>query len=172
MLRPLDVGVLLYLSVHPRESFAAMAEMLGISKSTAHGSVQRLVQSRLVSRVNDATALVALGPTVDFVRYGVPYAYAPRTVPRARGVMTGLGALPLSGYRLDLDPAPLVWPSTLGATMGVGVEPLIPAAPDLPNRDARLYELFALVDALRVGDAREREVAREEIARAFQRIPQ
>lgn len=172
MLRPTDVGVLLYLALHPRDSFAAMAEMLGVSKSTAHGAVQRLSASKLVSRVSDAMALVAIGPTLEFVRHGVPYVFVPKTVPRARGVRTGLGALALTSFRAEVDAAPLVWASTLGDSFGVGIEPLVPAAPYLPHRDRRLYELLALVDALRVGDAREREIARNEIGLALEHLPQ
>jgi len=40
-----------------------------------------------------------------------------------------------------------------------GVEPLIPAAASFAEHAPRLYDLLALVDAIRLGTARDREVA-------------
>jgi hypothetical protein len=49
-----------------------------------------------------------------------------------------------------------VWPDASGEKLGYGVEPLHPSAPTAVRRDARLYEVLALIDALREGRARER----------------
>jgi len=37
--------------------------------------------------------------------------------------------------------------------------PLYPSVPEAANKDEKLYELLALADALRVGRAREKELA-------------
>jgi hypothetical protein len=89
----------------------------------------------------------------------VPYAFPAETVPRARGFPTGFSAPPLRSEGPD-DALAMVWPSRLGSSVGIGVHPLGPAAPEISFRDPRLYRLLALVDALRLGDAREREIAR------------
>lgn len=170
MLRPSDIASLLYLRLHPADPYSAMAERLGISKSTAHDSVRRLVRSRLAHESKRATALVADGPALDFLIFGVPYAFVPDTVPEARGVQTGLRALDVSSSGGVFSSAlALVWPSKLGEARGVGVEPLVPAAPDLPFRDPALYRMLAIVDALRLGDAREREAARDALHVEFRR---
>lgn len=161
MLQPSDIASLLYLRLHPADPYSAMAERLGISKSTAHESVRRLVRNRLAHESREAMAVVAEGPAMDFLAFGVPYTFAPDTVPDARGVATGLRVLAAreaSGMSAALA---LVWPSKLGDARGIGVPPLVPAAPDLPHRDPPLYRMLALVDALRLGDARERGVARD-----------
>jgi DNA-binding NarL/FixJ family response regulator len=41
--------------------------------------------------------------------------------------------------------------------------PLYPSVPSAARRDARLYELLVLVDAIRAGQAREREIAEREL---------
>lgn len=171
MLRPSDIASLLYLRIHPADSYGAMAERLGISKSTAHGGVQRLVRNRLAHASDRAMATVADGPTLDFLSFGVPYAFAPDTVPDARGVLTGLRALDGDHASAMSGALPIVWPSRLGDARGVGVAPLVPAAPDLPHREPQLYRLLAIVDALRIGDAREREVARQLLRDEFKRLP-
>ena len=59
--------------------------------------------------------------------------------------------------------ADFVWPHPNGSVRGVGVEPLHPAVPFAAMQDARLYEMLALFDALRVGKARERGMALERL---------
>ena len=54
---------------------------------------------------------------------------------------------------------PLVWPHPEGEVRGESIEPLYRSAVDAARRDSRLYECLALIDALRVGRARERKMA-------------
>ena len=54
---------------------------------------------------------------------------------------------------------PLVWPHPEGEVRGESIEPLYRSAVDAARRDSKLYECLALVDALRVGRARERKLA-------------
>ena len=58
-----------------------------------------------------------------------------------------------------------VWPSADGTVRGLAFSPLYRSAPQAAGRDEILYELLALVDALRAGRARERELAGKEIER-------
>lgn len=45
----------------------------------------------------------------------------------------------------------------------MALEPLHPNVPDVAMQDQDLYDLLALVDAVRTGRARERKLAREEL---------
>lgn len=58
---------------------------------------------------------------------------------------------------------PPVWPDPAGTVRGESFEPLHRAAPEAARRDPGLYELLALLDALRGGRARERKLARAEL---------
>jgi hypothetical protein len=62
------------------------------------------------------------------------------------------------------DPPP-VWPDPEGSTRGVAFEPLYPTVPQAARRDPALYELLALVDAVRDGRARERKIAEKELVK-------
>lgn len=158
-LRPFDIPVLLYVCIHPGESYGRMAAVLGLSKSTAHGSVVRLQRSGLVHAAMEGKRLEAsFAAAMDLLLKGVPYVFPAETVPKARGVLTGLAAAGDANAEL-VDAEIMVWPSRLGETVGVGVRPLIASAPDIAMRDRDVYRLLALVDALRVGNIREREVA-------------
>jgi hypothetical protein len=61
----------------------------------------------------------------------------------------------------DLPP---VWPWRDGDTRGVGLEPLYKSVPHAALRDCALYQLLALVDAIRDGRARERNLAERDLS--------
>jgi hypothetical protein len=66
--------------------------------------------------------------------------------------------------RMFGDP-PLVWPHPEGKVRGESFEPLFPSAVDAARRDSKLYECLALVDALRIGRAREKKLAIDLLAK-------
>jgi hypothetical protein len=58
------------------------------------------------------------------------------------------------------DPPP-VWPHARGQVRGQALEPLHPAAPEAVERWPELGEILAVLDSLRAGDPRVRQVAEE-----------
>jgi hypothetical protein len=58
---------------------------------------------------------------------------------------------------------PPVWPDQEGTVRGVEFAPLYKSVPRAARRDARLYELLALVDAIRGGTPAIREHAVREL---------
>ena len=62
------------------------------------------------------------------------------------------------------DPPP-VGPDPEGSVRGIAFEPLYPTVPAAAKRDPQLYELLALVDAIRDGRARERKIAEKELVK-------
>jgi DNA-binding Lrp family transcriptional regulator len=53
----------------------------------------------------------------------------------------------------------VVWPYAKGNERGQAISPLYPSVVEAVQKDKKLYELLVLVDALRVGKVREREMA-------------
>jgi DNA-binding Lrp family transcriptional regulator len=154
-LRPHDVVVVLQLALRPQLPYAALAEAVGLSQGESHNAVKRLTAARLLrpgGRQPNRTALL------EFLTSGVPYAFAAEPGPIVRGVPTAHSAPPLAAEVLDSDP--VVWPSVEGQVRGASVEPLYPGAPATAQRNPDLYELLVLVDALRIGRARERQRAK------------
>jgi hypothetical protein len=80
---------------------------------------------------------------------------------------TSYAAEPLRRYiRAGDEPLP-VWPDQDGPVRGATFEPLYPSVPEAAKRDAHLYELLVLVDAIRDGRARERKIAERELVTRF-----
>lgn len=163
VLRPVDIPVALNLAVHPDATYAELAHDLGISASTAHGSVERLSFSGLMRSAPGRRHAVNLPALEEFLYHGVRYAFPVRRERRQRGVPTSHSA-PVLQQELGSPADPVVWPSSHGDIVGASLEPLIPGAPELPTRFPELYDLLTLVDGLRIGTARDREVSQRLLA--------
>ena len=77
---------------------------------------------------------------------------------------TAYAAAPLNAVIAPTADPPPVWPDKDGKVRGVALAPLYPTVPEAARRDSRLYELLTLFDAVRSGQAREREIAQKELA--------
>lgn len=99
---------------------------------------------------------------VEFALHGAKYAFPAVRLSLMVGVPTSHSAPAFAGVFAP-GSTDFVWPHPNGSVRGVGVEPLHPSVPYAAMRDAKLYELLALFDALRVGKARERGMALERL---------
>ena len=98
----------------------------------------------------------------EFALHGAKYAFAADKTPSTIGVPTSHSAPAFAGVFAP-GSEDFVWPHPNGTVRGVGVEPLHPSVPFAAMQDAKLYEMLALFDALRVGRARERGMALERL---------
>jgi hypothetical protein len=98
----------------------------------------------------------------EFALHGAKYAFPGVRLPPAVGVPTSHSAPAFAGVFAP-GSTDFVWPHPNGSVRGVGVEPLHPSVPFAAMQDAKLYEMLALFDALRVGKARERGMALERL---------
>lgn len=160
-LRPSDVAVAFQLLLTPRSPYADLARSLHLSVGETHNAVKRLTRSGLVGQRN---RLVATKAFYEFLVSGVPYVFPAELGPETRGVPTAHAADPLAKDIVS-DEA-VVWPSSKGSMRGQSVSPLYPGAPDTAEDNRELYRLLALTDALRMGRARERGLAKEYLRKA------
>jgi hypothetical protein len=98
----------------------------------------------------------------EFALHGARYAFAADKTPSTIGVPTSHSAPAFAGVFAP-GSEDYVWPHPNGTKRGVGIEPLHPSVPFAAMQDAKLYEMLALFDALRVGRARERGMALERL---------
>jgi hypothetical protein len=164
MLKPQDIAVLLKLIIKAegmRPTYARLAIDLHMSPSEVHASIRRARAARLIhglglgDRVN-AKALE------EFLIHGIKYVFPPQKGGMTRGIPTASAAEPLNHQITQEEPVP-VWPFEEGSKRGYSFLPLYKGAPPAALKDRELYQLLALVDALRDGGARERQLARREL---------
>lgn len=158
VLKPQDVIVALDLARERglRCSYAELGERLGMSASEIHAAVRRLTEARLL---DPETKVVRKKPLMNFITYGVPYAFAASLKEVTRGIPTAWAAPALASQFTQNDVIPPVWPDPDGTVQGGALQPLYRSVPQTAKRDSELYDLLALVDALRIGRARERSIA-------------
>jgi hypothetical protein len=159
-LRPQDVALLLKLVTQSHQSWLGkdLAQALHLSASEVSEALARCRFSRLLA-VDPHALVVQRHALLDFLFYGLPYAFAVQPGAPARGLATGASAPPLVQ---PFGPEPVyVWPGAIGSQWGVAVEPLYPQAPAAAQQDSQLYGLLALTDALRLGRPREVKLARQ-----------
>jgi hypothetical protein len=157
-LKPQDVLVLLKLvAIGDRSwTYSGLARELGMSASEVHGAIKRLTAAQLFF---PETETVFHGNAVEFLVSGVRYVFPAERGTQAVGIPTAYAAPPLNEQIVPGRSLPAVWPSRYGTVSGIALTPLYPSVPDAAREDPQLYELLALVDALRVGKARERMIA-------------
>ena len=165
ILKPQDVVVLLKLVVLRKEewTYQRLAVELSISQSEVHAAVRRAVAARLMSNPTIATGRPIYAALLEFLVHGVKYAFPPKRGALTRGMPTGYAAPPLNKVIVGSSEPPPVWPFAEGTVRGEEFEPLYPSVPQAAARDSRLYELLALVDAVRDGRARERNLAAKDL---------
>jgi hypothetical protein len=113
--------------------------------------------------IDPETKRVRLEALRNFLVHGVPHAFPANLEEITRGMPTAWAAPAMSGMISSSDQLPPVWPDPEGRVQGTSVQPLYPSVPGAARRDPELYDLLALVDALRIGRARERALAEKEI---------
>jgi hypothetical protein len=153
----------------PRWTFDYLAHELAMSSSAVHRSVERLEKAGLYNRSRKEPEWPAL---LEFLVHGVRYVFPAQWGGEARGIPTAWAAAPLAKRLLQSGSNPPVWPYPGGEVRGIALEPLDRRVPDAALRDELLAELLTLVDAIRIGNARERSLAAKELkARLRQRRP-
>jgi hypothetical protein len=176
-LKPQDVVVLIKLALGKAASIAELASALGISASEVHGALTRSATAALL---DFDTRRPRVHNLLEFLEHGIRYVFVSRRGEISRGIPTAFSAPPLSQllanpYRrlplvraaaatlgdplVDAPDVPLVWPHAEGTVRGETLEPLYPSVVEAARRDPAFYECMALVDALRIGRARERKLA-------------
>jgi len=159
-MKPQDILILLKIVSTKNEAWSQkpMAEALCMSQSEVSESVARSKYAGLLEPQGKKVMKLAL---MEFLQYGIRYVFPQKPGPVVRGIPTSHSASPLKDEINSTED--FVWPYAKGTVRGHSIVPLYISVPEAALKDAALYELLVLVDALRVGRAREKELAIKEL---------
>ena len=162
ILKPQDIFIMLKLGVRDDSewSYLILSHELSMSASEVHAGVKRAVAAKLMDMHRKIPVKSNL---LGFLIHGVKYAYPPDRGGITRGMPTGYATQPLRELIMQPDEPPPVWPGPEGQVRGYEFSALYSSVPHACKIDPKLYELLALVDAIRDGRARERKIAIKEI---------
>lgn len=164
-LKAQDILVLLRLLVWKSNvpwRYAEVARELGMGASEVHSAVKRAERVELwdplTRRPNRATL-------IEFLVHGLRYVFPAQILGKGKGMPTAHSAEALKQQLIVEKSDNYVWPVRGASVEGTQISPLYSAAPRASKRSKELYELLALIDSLRVGKVRERELAAKELSR-------
>jgi hypothetical protein len=163
-LKPQDVVLLLKIvsDNNPSWNQKPMAETLGLSQSEVSEAVARCKFSGLLAPDGKTVMKMAL---IEFLQFGLRYVFPQQPGAIVRGIPTSHSAAPLNEEIQSNEI--YVWPYGKGTVRGHSIIPLYPSVPEAALKDSKIHQLLALTDALRVGRAREKEIAILELKKRF-----
>jgi len=162
ILKPQDIVVVLKLVALNGQpwSYVRLANELSMSASEINAGVKRALRARLLVQLGEGKPPRPNRKAVEeFLIHGVKYAFPPDHGTIVRGMKTSYAVSPVADQLVLDEVNPPVWPYAEGKDRGPSLSPLFRCVPMAAEQDAALYELLALVDAIRDGRARERQIA-------------
>ena len=142
-----------------------IAASLGISPAEISDAMERCRVAQLVDTTKSKINTLALK---EFLVYGLKYVFPAVPGRVIRGVPTAVSASPIKEHIAQSNDV-YVWPYKKGTMRGQSVNPLYPTVPEAVANDEELYQLLVIVDTLRMGRTREREIAIVELDKAFEK---
>lgn len=158
MVKDSDAYVLSGLLVHDGVwSYRSLAERLRVPHPVVQRALERAKGADLYSADRRE---VHLPHFEEFALHALRFVAPARLGALTPGVPAAWAAEPIaSAIRSSGEEPPPVWPYVRGRVRGQAIEPLHSAAPEAVENWPELGEVLALLDSLRVGDARVRHVA-------------
>lgn len=159
-LKPQDIIILLKILAKKENPWFhhTLADELGISQSEVSQSLERSSYAGLIDNNKKRVNRLALK---ELLFGGLSYIFPQQPGAMVRGMATAHSALPLKD--LIQSNENYVWPHAKGNIKGYAINPLYPSVVEASMKDSQLYEMLALVDSLRIGRAREKELAKKEL---------
>jgi DNA-binding Lrp family transcriptional regulator len=161
---PQDVVVLLKICCYRDEERwlqVQLAEALNLSQAEISNSLARSKYAGLLDASNKQVRKRAL---MEFLQYGIAYSFPAKPGPVVRGIPTAHSAPPLNTL-IEPSREEYVWPFASGQLRGQAISPLYKNVVKAVKMDHELHELLAMVDSIRVGRVREKQLALEELKR-------
>lgn len=173
MMKPQDIVVLAKLLSYQKKgkswTQAGLAEELCLSPSQVNYAIKRLLAAQLLSpiKIDGESKLVPfIQLCEEFLIHGFKFVFPPEFGTLARGIPTAYAAPSLNKILASSgnDPIP-VWPHGNGTHRGTALKPLYHCVPEsiIKYPDQFFYDLLSLLDAIRTGRARERNIGGETI---------
>ncbi len=161
-IRPQDIVIALKILLRGEGAWRHLdlAYELGLSQSEVTQGLERCKLAGLVDPSKRKPMKLAL---TEFLVHGLKYVFPAQPGPLCRGLPTAHSARPLAGHIVSDENDQYVWPYAEGEVRGQAIFPLYPNVPFAAKKDPKLHEMLALLDAIRVGRAREKNLATDEI---------
>lgn len=172
MLKPIDLLIGLKIACSNLNlTQIELANKLCLSSSQINSAIKILITANLFTLKNDKPYPIIFA-IEEFVLSGVKYCFPAETGELTIGMPTAYGADPLRAELMpNRDPIP-VWPYVAGKNRGIAMQPLHKNIPLALTQypDPELLLILVLIDALRIGRARDKAIAEKHLHQQFNKI--
>jgi hypothetical protein len=160
-MRPQDIVVLLKIIALKHDNWlnADLAHALKISPSEISEALNRCKISGLI---DSKKRNVNINSFFEFLVFGLKYVFPTEPGAMVKGIPTAHSASPLNQHIAGGKDV-YVWSYAKGTQRGQAIEPLYKSIPQVVEDDPDFYELLTIIDTLRVGKAREINIAKAEL---------
>jgi hypothetical protein len=175
MIKPQDIVVLAKLLTYQTDkswSQNSIASELCLSPSQINSALKRLVAVGLITPYHPPDKPQPITQACEeFFLHGLKYVFPAKLGELVRGIPTSYAAPVLSGQIVAGDDPIPVWPYGEGSERGLALKPLYPSVPEsvAKHPDPLFYDLLTLIDAIRSGRVRERQIAAQKIVTILKR---
>jgi hypothetical protein len=143
-----------------RYSMRSLEAVTGISKSEISASLGRSLAVGLFAYDYKSNLPRANHRALqEFIVHGLKYVFPVKPGALVRGIPTSFSAPVMQGKLMSAGDVINVWPDSAGTAKGQSITPLFKSVPKAVKIDPTLYKLLALVDAIRMGNSRESQLA-------------
>ena len=155
-MRPQDIVVLTKIVVWNVENhqLIQLANSLFLSISEVSESLNR---SKIASLIDYNKKKVNRQNLLEFLEHGLRYVFPQAPGAMVRGIATAHSHPFMK--KIFISELDYVWADSQSNSIGLLIEPFYPKQVDAIKLDPKLYEILALIDVIRVGKAREVQIA-------------
>lgn len=149
-----DIVLLLKMTHAQDKRQVTLAQELDLSQSEVSAALYR---GMIAGLIDEKKKLVYKTNLLELIIHGLKYFYPVQPGRVQRGLPTGHAASPLKDE--IISDITYVWPDHKGSVKGESIEPLYPGAVHASKNDDLLYQKLALIDAIRLRNPRESQLA-------------
>jgi hypothetical protein len=147
-------------------SVRGLEAALGISKTEISASINRSLASGLaIKDRKTGRPKPNRRHLSEFIVHGLKFVFPAKPGSMQRGLPTAFAAPVLKKSLHSAGDLISVWPYAHGRDLGQSIEPLFKTVPEAAEKDDGLYAYLALIDAIRLGNQREANLAADVLAK-------
>ena len=136
----------------------------GISKTQISESLRRCIDIGLAKKDRQFGVPRANKKALfELITSSIKYIFPAKLGEVTRGIGTSFSAPILQDDIVSSGELIPVWPDARGSNKGQAVEPLFKSATLAVRKDPDMYAMLALIDSIRLGNAREANIAKEKL---------
>ncbi|HBB57499.1 MAG TPA: hypothetical protein DCZ87_02355 [Chitinophagaceae bacterium] len=163
-MRPQDVAILLKIVLLGKNEwqYQDLARSLCISGAEVNASLNR---SKLAGLIDHNRKRVNKQALYEFLQHGIQYVFPIQPGALTKGIPTAHSHPDIKEQ--IVSEGIFVWPDINGTEIGQTIEPLFNTQVRAIREDPGLYEVLSLIEILRVGKTREKNIALQQLKKVL-----